>query len=140
MTSRLRTTSSQPWNIVVFVNVEIHNFENVENNVVNFSVGNVQLTYSFSTLSFTMLTTVETTWKRQDTRSLKIKLYLWALKYFWASNKNHFKIEFYLLSHFNRNIEKNICKAARIFETSKCWTTITICKPFHFAKCHLDFT
>ena len=99
------------------------------------TLDNVQTTLSFSMSSFTILTNVEITlsiWP--DAKSWKIKLDLSATKYFWASNKKHLKLNtlnsvFQLLFqnlvqfilHFNRNMKKNICKAAKVLETWESW-------------------
>ena len=161
MMSRRRTTSNQRWNNVVYVNVEIcnvvyfsldiNNVAQCQNNIVIFNVERDSWRWSKS--------------KQRGEYEYDITIYEMlkrAKKYFWASKKKkkkktenkklklntlNFKfrplfqnlVDF--IPHFKRYIEKNICKAAKIFMTSrKCCITETIFKLFHFVKYWLTLT
>ena len=150
MTSRRQINSNQRWNNVVFVNVEVYNIKNVESTLsistlILTTLDNVEAMLLFSTSIFTTLINVETL----------ITLWIWSFTKSWKEQKNIFelqikKIELNTLNsnfrllfqnlvdfipHFKRNMEKNICKTAKVLMTSrKCCITGTIFKPSHFVK------
>ena len=93
MASRSRTTSDQRWNNVVYVSVEVYNFQQSRINVMSIStlnwitLDNVEITLSFSASIFTTLGNVETTlriwpFEKKIKSRAKNKLIFLSLKWY----------------------------------------------------------
>ena len=140
------TTSNLRWNNVLWsANVEITTLNNVESTLsiwklIWIMLDNVDETLSFSMQIFTTLGNIETT------------LWIWSLEKLWkwsleqnkifklkrirrTENLLHFILHFIL--HVKRNMEKNICRAAKFLKHRIYWIVNTIFKPSHFVKCQL---
>ena len=141
MAAQRRTTSNQRWNNVVYVNVEIYNVEQLWTTIVIFNL-------EFHNVDQCRNNVVNMTiWKRFK----RAKKDLWKKKKKKRKRKlrlntlnSNFRLTFQILvdftSHFQRNLEKNICKVAKVLITFwKCCFTRTIFQPSHFVKYWLAY-
>ena len=125
--------------------VEITTLNNVESTLSIWTLiwkmlDNVEETLPFSTQIFTTLGNIETTlWIWPFEKNKK-----WSLK-----QNNVFKLKrirrtenllhciLHFILHVKRNMENNICRAAKFLKHRVYWIANTVFKPSHFVKCQL---